>query len=332
MKTALAALLVFSCSTAVADPIILRMATVAPEGTLWAREMHTHARDLEAATNGRIKIKWYMNGVAGGEMETLERINKGQLDGAMSGHMGCERVAPSMRVLRVPGMFQSREEATDTMNRLQPVLEKEAAQKGVFLSATTGLGPDVIFTRTPVKTMAELRKLRLWRWNLDEVGIAASRAMGLDVVPTEVYDAGKTYDHDQLDGFIAIPAAALAFQWSTRAKYVIDLRHSYLYGCAIYSQKWFQALPVDLQTELRASAARVRLRFDEVGRQMDEQLLSGAFQKQGVKVLQLSGAFRAEFFSAARQAREALVDKAVPRALIDRTLQMLADFRAEHGK
>lgn len=332
MKTALAVLLIFSCSAAVADPIVLRMATVAPEGTLWAREMHNHARDVEAATGGRLKIKWYMNGVAGGEMETLERINKGLLDGAMSGHMGCERVAPSMRVLRLPGMFQSREEATDTMNRLQPVLEKEAAQKGVFMAATTGLGPDVIFTRTPVKTMGELRKMKLWRWSLDEVGIAASRAMGMSIVPTEIYEGAKAYDRGQLDGFIAIPAAALAFQWSSQAKYVIDLRHSYLYGCAIYSQKSFQALPVDLQNELRASAARLRLRFDEIGRTMDEQLLSGAFQKQGVKVLSVSGAFRAEFFAAARQAREALLDQAVPRALIDRTLQMLADFRAEHGK
>jgi TRAP-type C4-dicarboxylate transport system substrate-binding protein len=295
--------------------------------------IHNFAVDVEQVTSGRVKLKLYFNGVAGDELEMLARIRHGQLDGALSGHMACERVAPSMRVLRVPGMFQSRDESNDAMNRMQSDLEREAAKEGIFLAGTTGLGPDVIFTRTPVKSMADLRKLRLWRWDVDEVGIAASRAMGFKIVPSKLFEAAKTYDRGEIDGYLAIPAAALAFQWSTQAQFVTDLRGSYLYGCVMFSQRAWQALPVEDQAQIRTSSARIRIRMDDMGRQMDEQLLGGAFQKQGVKVLPVSASFRSEFFSAARQARESLVvDKLVPRALVDRTMQMLADFRAEHGK
>jgi TRAP-type C4-dicarboxylate transport system substrate-binding protein len=329
-----AIVLLLSCVAVpvLAEPITLRMATQAPDGTGWARTLRSFTQDVERISGGSLKVKMYFNGVAGDEMEEGERIRKGQLDGAASGHMLCERVAPSMRVLRLPGVFQSRDEATDVMNRLQPTLEKEAAKQGMVLTATTGLGPDVIFTREPVRTLAELRKVKLWRWELDEVGIATGRAMGLQIVPLALADAARMFDHGQLDGYLAIPAAALAFQWSTQAQVVTDLRSSYLYGCLIFSERAFHALTIEQQNALRTASAQIRVRFDDVGRRIDEQLLGGAFQKQGVRVAPVSASFRADYFNAARAARATVLDKLVPRELVDRVLGMLADYRAEHQK
>ena len=98
------------------------------------------------------------------------------------------------------------------------------------------LGPDVIFTRTPVHDLAGLRKLKLWRWDLDEIGIATSRDMGLNIVPLPVADAGRAYDDGRVDGFLAIPLASLAFQWSSRARYVTDLRGSYIWSCLVMTR------------------------------------------------------------------------------------------------
>ena len=49
-----------------------------------------------------------------------ERVRKGQLDGVASGQFLCEAAAPSMRVLRMPGVFQSRDEARDVVAHLLP--------------------------------------------------------------------------------------------------------------------------------------------------------------------------------------------------------------------
>jgi TRAP-type C4-dicarboxylate transport system substrate-binding protein len=315
-----------------ADPTLLRMATTAPDGTEWARVLRAFGHDIEEGSAGSLKMKTYFGGLAGDEIEVGERMQRGQLEGSMSGHMLCERVAPSMRVLRLPGVFQSRGEATDVMNRLQPVLEQEAASHGMVLIGTSPLGADVIFSSKPVKSLAELRKLRLWRWDLDEVGIATSRAMKLQVVPVSPHTASRAFDQGQLDGFLAIPAAALAFQWSRQAPYVTDLRSSYLYGCVMFSQRAFQALTVDQQTLIRTALAHLRVRLDDVGRRMDEQLLGGALEKQGGKTVAVSETFRSEYFATARLARDAVVDKLVPRELVDRVLRMLADYRAEHGR
>src|SRR3954451_3899123 len=102
MRLALALLLV--SLTAHADPVRLRLAALAPEGTAWAREMKAFARDLEQATHGEVTAKWYFGGIAGDELTVLERIHKGQLDGT-AGALFCEQLAPSFRVTRVVGLL-----------------------------------------------------------------------------------------------------------------------------------------------------------------------------------------------------------------------------------
>src|SRR4051812_29997260 len=100
------------------EPTVLKFASIAPDGSILAQEIKRWGQDVDAATAGRLKIKWYFNGVAGDELEQGDRMMKGQLDGSAGGQMFCNRVIPSMRVTRLPGVFQSREEAADAINRL----------------------------------------------------------------------------------------------------------------------------------------------------------------------------------------------------------------------
>ena len=56
--TALLALCVFSFSaSAHADSLTVRIATIAPEGTGWAREFNAWARDLNANLHGAVHVK-----------------------------------------------------------------------------------------------------------------------------------------------------------------------------------------------------------------------------------------------------------------------------------
>ncbi len=330
----LAALLVLlaAVSAVAGEPIVLRVGTAAPDGTGWAREFHAFARYVEAEAKGALRIKVYFNSVAGDELEMGERVRKGQLDGVASGHFLCQAVAPSMRVLRIPGVFESRDEARDVVTRLQSTIEDEAAKNGFVILGAAGLGPDIFFTRDPVRSLEDLRRLKLWRWDLDDVGISTSREMGMTVVPMGLGDARRAYDDKRIDGFIAAPSAALAFQWSSAASYVTDLHAGYLYGCLAFGERQFQRLPLELQGALRAGAARMLVGIDELGRRQDEQLLSGLFAKQGLKSVPVSPAFRAEFFAAAKRARGHIANRLVPQPLLERVLRMLADYRIEHPR
>ena len=329
--TVLGALL---CVSASAEPnaqtYVIRVATVAPDGSEWAKSFKGMQKELEAATSGRLRMKIYYGGSAGSELESRDRVLRGQLDGVVSGGMLCERLMPSMKVLRIPGLFQSRDESFYVTHELEETLEAEAHQAGFTLLGTSGIGPDMIFSRRPLRTMDEIVKTRLWVWDLDDTASMIKREMGWTPVPLSLTAAARAYDEGKIDGFYAIPSAVLAFQWYTQARYIIDLRASYLVGCVVVADRAIDALPVDLQKAFRLVNNGLVHRMENLGRRLDKKLLGGLFQKQGLQLVPVSETVRAEFFASARAARERLGAKLVPREIMDRVMKLLADYRAEH--
>ncbi len=328
------ATLLLTAASAAADPAVhvLRMATAAPEGTAWAREIHAMSREVEQLSNGMVRLKWYLGGIAGDELQMGERMKRDQLDGVASGGMLCRRLAPSMRVLGVLGLFQDRAEATYVAGRLKPILDDEFAKSGFVNLAELSVGPLVLFTRGPVQSMAELRKMRLWIWDLDDVGRRELAEMGVTVVPLAVEEAAHAYDAGLHDGFLAVPPAALAFQWSTQARFLTPLRAGVLTGCFILANRAFDSLPLETQQLLRAVEAKAAARLEVVGQTQDDQLLGGLFSHHGLSFIKVSDRFRSEFLEAAAAAREHLGGSIAPEPLLLKVTTWLADFRAEHGQ
>ncbi len=310
----------------------IRIATVAPEGSGWAREIGSFVRAIETRTKGAVKIKVYYGAKAGNEFEVKQRIEKGQLDGTLSGGMLCGQVMPTMKVLRVPGVFQDRGEANHVASQLLPRLVKEAAASGYTMLGTAPLGASTIFSRVPIKTMDQLRKVKTWRWNLDDVAINLNKAMGFDVVPMDLPDASAAFDQGKIDALYAIPAAALAFQWYAQATYIIDLPGDYLIGCLVVRTKALDKLTEAQRDVFRSESAAIAIRVNDLTRRQDNELIGdkGLFIRQGNKLVPVSAKLRAEFFEAARQAREKLDERLVSKDLIKEVMTMLADYRSEH--
>jgi TRAP-type transport system periplasmic protein len=250
----------------------------------------------------------------------------------MASGIECAQIAPSMRALNVPGVVQGRDEANYVSQKLQAQFAAEAQKNGFALLFTAGLGPTMVFSRTPVRTMAELRTIKLWRWELDQWGVMATREMGMPVQAGSLEEAARLYDDGKVDGFTTMPSAALAFQWSTQAKYITPLPVGYVQGCLLLANRAWDRLTQKQRDAVMTAGAKCAHRFEEVGRDQDAQLLGGLFQRQGIKTVPLSPALRAQYFEAARAARERLGDKLLTRSLLDDVMRLLADYRAEMGK
>src|SRR5262245_3775953 len=96
---------------------ILRMATVAPEGSGWAQLMRRLSSEVLRATRGEVLIRWYWGGVAGDEQMVLRRIEKGQLDGGGLS-IACMALSPATRVLELAGLIDGADEAEEVARKL----------------------------------------------------------------------------------------------------------------------------------------------------------------------------------------------------------------------
>jgi TRAP-type transport system periplasmic protein len=319
-------------SAAAAEPVTLRIATAAPDGTAWARLFRTMGRDIEADSHGAVVTKWYFSGIAGSELQMLDRLKKNQLDVVMSGGMMCMTLSPSIRVLRLLGLFQSRDEASYVMGRLRSTIDREFAERGFHNMGEASLGSDMMFTRMPIESVADLKKARLWYWDLDEPMRAQLAAAGLPAVGLPVEDAARAFEDKRIDGFLAIPAAALAYQWSAQSHYLSELHLGFLPGCMVMTNHAWDELTVDERNGLNTATAKFQARLEQLGRSQDAELLGGLFAHQGVKQTAVSTGFASEFFEVARAARDAVRDKLVPGELIDKVVGWLADYRAEYQR
>ncbi|HWE31576.1 MAG TPA: TRAP transporter substrate-binding protein DctP [Polyangia bacterium] len=311
-----------------ADEVTLRMGTMAPAGTAWARELNAFAREVESRTSGQVHIKWYFGGITGDEPTMGDRIRRGQLDGAASGGPLCEALAPSMRVMRVVGLLTTQREAAYVAGRLWNIFEAELHKSGMVGLGTTTLGPHILFSRAPIHSLDEFRKTRFWVWDRDDVLRAELASFGADMVALPVADAGRAYDDKRVDGFIAPASVALAFQWSAAARYVTDLRLDYITACVVIADRSFDPLPLAARDVIRSAGGKLAVRFADVGVQQDAMLLNGLFKKQGVTTVPVDPRLSSEFFELARATREKLDAALVPHALLTRVLGILADFRA----
>ena len=322
LSLAFALLLAGSGVASAADPTApLRIGTLVPDGTGWARELKAFGREVEDGTHERVKFYW--GGIAGDEHEMVARVRRGQLDG-IAGAAVCTELAPSLQVTRLQGLFPNRDEHERLVHQI-PNVDEEFRKSGFVNLGVGGLGPSVIFTKAPVTSWAELKKQRLWRWDLDPVAWQHDRLMGLTVVPLSVNGAAAAFDAGKLDGFVALASSALAFQWHSRAPNILPLEFDYLNACVILSQPAWDALSIETQRVLRGAGAKLKQRMQLAGRDVDHVVLGGKVTGGGVRAFPVPAATRDAFFAAARETRaRAASEGHVPAAALTWILQQLA--------
>ncbi len=327
MRSCCIVLLLTCAGVTRADPVTLRLASAVPEGTAWARVGRAFARDVEELTHGEVRVKWYLGGIAGDELQVLDRMKRDQLDGVGSGGVLCQRLAPTIRVMRLIGMVRSRSESELVLTRLKPRLDEEFKASGYVNLWEAGIGPSLIFSKAPVRDLADVKKTRLWIWDLDDLFGAGLRAIGIPVVATSLETAARAYDEGKIDGMVVMPAAALAFQWSAQSRYLTNLTTGFLPGCFLLSNRAFDALPVESQKAIRDAAARFQAHMEEVGREQDAQLVEGGlFRRQGLSLVPVTPAFRDAFYAAAKEVRDH--DTSVAAQLKAEVESWLKEYRA----
>ncbi len=325
MRCAPLLVLLISATTA-AEPR-LKMAAIAPDGTAWARELRALSRDIETGTNGAVQMKWYLGGIAGDEMTALKRIKNGQLDG-MAGAVYCERIAPSLRVLRMVGLIHNHDETLYVVGKMRQQLDAEMEKSGFVGLAWGNLGSFVFFSRNPIANLADVRRERFWIWSLDDVLTTMMTEVGAKPISIPIEEAAAAYDDMRIDGFLTVPTAALAYQWSARTRYYTELNTSQLPGCLVMARRAFDALSLEHQQVVRTASAKFAVRFNDLSHTQDTALLGGLLEKQGIKRVPVSAAFRSEFYAAADLARAKLAATVVPAELMAKVNQWLAERRA----
>ncbi|MBI2894885.1 MAG: TRAP transporter substrate-binding protein [Deltaproteobacteria bacterium] len=310
LTTVLSAWAVLDRSTASADdPVTLKIATIAPEGTPWEKQLKQLKQRYEAESGGRIRVKLFFGGSLGGEKALVRRCAQGTIQMAGVSTGAAASLIPELNTLELPYLFRDAAEADRLLDEVvKPRMAKLLADKGFIFGLWAENGFRSFFTKGhAIKSAADLRGLRM-RSQESIPHLNMYTAFGASPQPIDATNVLTSLQTGVVDGFDNTPIFAFATSWYQAAQHVTLSEHIYQPGLILISKQWYDSLPADLQRVV----ADVPAEFVQQGRQgvrSLEPLLVKNLAKAGLTVHRLDAAQRAEFERVARTSWEGTLAK-----------------------
>ena len=152
------------------------MATPAPDGTAWAREIHAFAAATSqtrphGAGAHQVVLRRHRRRRAGDRSSA-----SGASSSTASPRAACCAcaLAPSMRVMRVLGLFQSRDESTTCSAGSSRRSTRSSARRGFVNLGDVGFGPDSSFRASPCARWPSCKQAQA-------VGLGPRRRLGSEL-------------------------------------------------------------------------------------------------------------------------------------------------------
>jgi TRAP-type transport system periplasmic protein len=251
-------LIVLFCSVPVqAKPrYLFKIASIAPEGSVWAKRFQDFADEVEQQSNGEVGFKSYTGGIMGDDQAVYRKMQISQLHGGGFTMAGIGQVVPDFRVLGIPFLFRSYDEVDWVMQGLRPQFSSAFADKGLELIAMTEVGFIYSMSTAPISTLEQLKKSKSWAPEGDPISATFLRTLGITPIPLSIPDVLTSLQTGMIDTVYNSLYGSIVLQWFTKAKYISDTPFGYAYGALLLDRKKFAQLPPEYAALIKESAER----------------------------------------------------------------------------
>ncbi|MBU2537255.1 MAG: TRAP transporter substrate-binding protein DctP, partial [Proteobacteria bacterium] len=254
---AIALLAVIAPSGVQAAPrYMFKIASLAPDGSVWARHFQEFQNEVTAKSNGEIGFKLYMGGVMGDDRAMYRKMRIGQLQGGGFTMTGISETVPDFRILAIPFLFKSYAEVDRVTEGLFPYFQKAFLEKDMVLLAMTEVGFVYAMSGEPVSTVAQLRASKCWAPENDPLSRSFLEDMGVTPIPLSIPDVLSSLQTGMINTVFNGFYGSIVLQWFTRTKYITDTPFGYAYGGLVFSKSAFDKLPPQHAAMMEAAAKK----------------------------------------------------------------------------
>jgi len=310
-----------------AEPLTIKFATVAPEGSTWMNNMKELDKAIREKTQGQIAFRIYAGGVAGDELDALRKIRIGQLQSAAFSGVGFGQILPSVRVLDLPFLFRNDKEIDLVHKEMEGFFADQFRQKDFELLSWAEVGNVHLFSQQPIGKVGDLAKLKVWTWTGDPIAKETFSAMGTNPIPLAITDVTTALNTGMIDTVYAPPLGAIALQWNLYTKYMTTIPLAHSTGAVLISKNFAQKIPPDhfkiIKDEFHRSMERLTI---ELRKQTVESV--ALLEKGGIKILPMpQDADLKEFYRVHEQVALALTGKLYSKDILDKVYDLLKKNR-----
>lgn len=311
---------------AAADPIVIKLGTLAPEGSVWHDALLQVRQEWRDITDGELELRIYAGGVLGGEAEMVRKLQRRGLDALAITGAGLPHIDRSVDVLNIPLLFDSYAELDHVRSHIAPELEQHLSKRNFKVLTWSDAGWVYFFTKSPVRTPNDLRNVRLWIPAGAPEGERLFKQFGFHVVPLPVTDMLTALQTGLIEAIDVPPLFALLDRTYRLAPYMTDIRWAPLNAATVISNKAWKRIPERFHEALLASIRAIaRDAQDEIRRAGDQAIIE--MRARGLTLVTVDDATRAEWRREARAAYPALRASTGFPKLFDKVLRLSEEYK-----
>jgi TRAP-type transport system periplasmic protein len=310
-----------------AETFLIKFATLAPEGSAWINQMREVDQTIRQKSGGRAGFRIYAGGVAGDELDVLRKIRIGQIHGAAFTGVGFGQILPMVRVLDLPFLFRNDGEVDLVHQQMERYFTQQFREKGFELAAWAEVGNVHLFSKSPIRKLSDLQRLRVWTWSGDPIARETFSAMGTNPIPLAVTDVTTALNTGMIDTVYASLLGAMALQWDLYVKTMTSLPLAHSTGAILLARSFTEKMPPDLLALLKEESHRSMAELTTRLRQQTGEII-GLLEKRGIQILPVPDeADLQAFYRVHEQVALALQGKVYPKEVLDRVYSILKRAR-----
>jgi TRAP-type C4-dicarboxylate transport system substrate-binding protein len=305
----------------------LKIATIAPKGSIYHRVLQEMGEAYRSAAGAQARYIIYTDSIQGTEADTVRRMRVGQLDGSMLTVVGLTEIDPSVAALQyMPMMFRSWDELDYVRERLRPELEARLAAKGFVVLIWGDGGWVQFFSKERMLHPEEFKRGRIFAWSGDIVQANVMKSQGYNPVSLPLTDILPGLETGMIDVVPVAPLWALIGQFDRITQHMLRVNWVPIVGVTVMRKQSWDALDPSARQALTL-AARQASEALRAHRQVQDEESIRAMQQRGLKIETLTPATEAAWQALAERTWPHVRGTMVPTETFDRVRALLAEFR-----
>jgi TRAP-type C4-dicarboxylate transport system substrate-binding protein len=285
----------------------IKFGTIAPAGTPWADSLEQIKNRVAQESGNKIKIKTFLGGQLGGELEIMQKIRRGNIEGGGLTCAAMASIVPELDILEVPFLFDSSEEADFVLDNylLQPFTKLLEAKGFVLVTWAENGWRSIGHKSKLIKSPADLKAVKI-RSQESKVHLGFWKKLQASPVAIAIPEVLPALQTGVVEAFDNTPLFTLAAEWQTAIKFYSVTNHIYQPGAVIYSKKFWDKLSANDKKILLGPGNGQAKEFRVSVRKLGESLLD-VLKESGVTTYNLSPSEKEAF----KKASSGLAEQAV---------------------
>ena len=305
----------------------IKVASLAPKGSAWAKALEKGGKVIEEGTQGRVKVKFFFSGAQGDERDVVRKMKLGQIDGSAITAVGMGLIKGDVLVLQLPFLFKNDKELDYVRDKMAPDFEKQFADAGYVLLSWGDVGWTHLYSNVEVKSKAELMGTKMWAWTDDPIVRTFFKRLGVNGVPLGVPDVLPSLQTGLINACYGSPLVAVALQWYTKVKFATAQPINYAIGALVLRKETFASFSPEDQKVIRDAGVAIGVELKKQIRK-DNERAKKAMEASGIKFVQTPDAFVADLEKEGKGVWDDLSGgKLYSTELLTKVKQHLADAR-----